>query len=219
MSSKPIFAFAAISLLGVGYFHPMFNQNLLDFLSTAPTLMSLKPISAVAVMITALLGVLYFESTFDKLHLYWIAGRIRKIKELFDSQDSLKAQTEWIERMKFHTLETYKQMQWLEYARSTVIRCGETGELDRVGKSDLRYWGSRLENGKLGLWAIEQRRYQHHLRKPQGPRIREYETNVHRRAKLLEQDPVKFISHPERIIWWMLQKGLYVLSKTTGHLS
>lgn len=152
----------------------------------------------VTIIITAPIILCRLKPVFDYLHMYTIASKIRKTKEFFTSQQSLDAQTQWIESINQFTLDKYHDLQHTEYATSQIMFRVKPSE-QSMDKLDPGFWKQQLANVTKNMHYKQQLVYKQHLRKPKGSRIREYEVSTRRRAERLEENPVKFLSQQHRV--------------------
>ncbi|WEW57720.1 hypothetical protein PRK78_003187 [Emydomyces testavorans] len=171
-----------------------FFSFLFEVFSTVP-----PELFHVAIIVSMLIGIGFLEPIFDYLHLYWISSKIRKVKELFISEESLRTQTKWVEYMTEITRVNYEALQAREYAKSRIL--SQVEMFETLQESKLKSRGQYLADIRKNFCHRQQSQYACYLDKPKGPRVREYEVSVRRRAQLLEQDPVNSIE-------WMIADDL-----------
>ncbi|EEP80402.1 predicted protein [Uncinocarpus reesii 1704] len=145
-----------------------------------------------------ILSLFYLEPVFDLLRMHWVASMTRKVKGFFESKRSLEAQNRWIDAMKDTTLQHYEAMQAKACIKQQALDLLCTEEHKDLVASVLAGQGESLIWNNKELWNVGQEQHELRIRKPKGARVREYQMTVCRRQRFLEENPVKFMSQPER---------------------
>ncbi|KAI1933367.1 hypothetical protein LOZ66_006494 [Ophidiomyces ophidiicola] len=171
------------------------------------------------IAIVLLGGIGCCESIFDGLRLNWIAHKIRKVKELLELKESLRAQTQWVKFMESQGLERDKWIQKMSYAKSEMVQAGETERLVETEAATLQKWQTWLSDGKKQIRELARKQYHERSDRLEGPRTRDYEVCARREARLLERDHVKFVSERSRVEYCKMLHGVTVGEKVESYFT
>ncbi|KAM5470824.1 hypothetical protein MauCBS54593_003868 [Microsporum audouinii] len=131
-----------------------------------------------------------FEQVFDGLRIYWASDRIRKIKELFQTKNQLKEQSDWIKEWEYLDAEQKALKQRDIFLRETFIEYATKDKLDELDGLDTfgpKIWEDKLADSKTRLWLNKKAHLDASKKMPEGPRIRGWMANSTRAQQVISK--------------------------------
>lgn len=122
---------------------------------------------------------------------------MREIEQCLQSDDERMEEINWSIEMNRLTCQRHMLTQRDIFLKELVIEYATKDKLDEIAKLDNfgpDDWQKKLQDHELRMWMNQNRRYAHFTRMPNGPISRERKTDVYRRRKMLEGNPVRYLS-------------------------
>ncbi|EFR04490.1 hypothetical protein MGYG_07498 [Nannizzia gypsea CBS 118893] len=144
--------------------------------------LTISPAHLITVILTVILlfrflfgRITNFEELFDKIRIYWVSNKIRKAKELFQTDTQIQIQTDWIKKRELLDAELEVLRQRNYYLRETFIKHGmedKLEDLDGLDNYGPSLWEDKLADSKMRLWLNRKARVEMDKTMPKGPRTR-----------------------------------------------
>ncbi|EFR04015.1 hypothetical protein MGYG_07020 [Nannizzia gypsea CBS 118893] len=143
------------------------------------------------------------EQIFDHLGIDRISDRIRTLKGWIQGPPKYDQQMEWIGNQNRNRTSRIYWMQYYLLITESIIEHAIQRKLDQMGKPyDIgpADWKRKLQDiVQSRAWTVSNMLYDLHLKKPEGPLIRQYERQQERITKALATNPAKHLSQPHLV--------------------